>query len=141
MRERIIEFLEVQGLSPARFADEIGVQRSSISHIISGRNNPSFDFILKILTKYKFLNAEWLMRGTGEMFNNQEKEIAKKISTESFTQSNIFSKVKDEQKVENKSTFKPLVTSSDLTVSSIKKIAKVILFYEDKTFTSFSPED
>ena len=46
MKDRLHKIMEAEGLSPAKFADEIGVQRSSISHIISGRNKPSYDFII-----------------------------------------------------------------------------------------------
>ena len=49
MKEQLTRIMEAEGMTPAKFADEIGVQRSSISHIISGRNKPSYDFIVKIL--------------------------------------------------------------------------------------------
>ncbi len=142
MRERIIKFLEVQGLSPARFADEIGVQRSSISHIISGRNNPSFDFIIKILTKYKFINAEWLMRGSGEMFSTEEPKVKIVTSSEKVIQGEIFSQFKETLKLENKNTLRPedLIGKTEVPNTN-KKIDKVILFYDDKTFTAFSPEN
>jgi predicted XRE-type DNA-binding protein len=55
--DRITKVIEFSELSPAEFAEEIGVQRSSISHIISGRNKPSLDFITKI--KSKFPDIEW----------------------------------------------------------------------------------
>ena len=55
MKERIIEFLKAENKSSAQFAEEIGVQPSGISHILSGRNKPSLDFVIKMLEKYKFL--------------------------------------------------------------------------------------
>lgn len=55
MKERILEFLKTENKSSAKLAEEIGVQPSSISHILSGRNNPSLDFVLKMLEKYQFL--------------------------------------------------------------------------------------
>ena len=88
MRERIIKFIETENLAPTKFADEIGVQRSSISHILSGRNNPSFDFIQKILSRYKALNAEWLVMGTGPMYKAME-------------QGNLFSMLKQEPNIFN----------------------------------------
>ena len=63
MKERILEFLKVENKSSAQFADEIGVQPSGISHIISGRNNPSLDFVIKMLNKYPALSADWLIFG------------------------------------------------------------------------------
>ena len=52
MKERILEFLRAENKSSAQFAEEIGVQASGISHILSGRNNPSLDFVMKMLEKY-----------------------------------------------------------------------------------------
>lgn len=65
--KRIEKVLEHYELSPSRFADEIGVQRSNISHILSERNKPSLDLVLKILKRYTDLNAEWLVTGKGKM--------------------------------------------------------------------------
>ena len=63
MKERLLEFLKNENKSSAQLADEIGVQASGISHILSGRNNPSLDFVLKMLEKYSFLSTEWLLFG------------------------------------------------------------------------------
>jgi plasmid maintenance system antidote protein VapI len=67
MKERILEFLRIENRSSAQFAEEIGVQPSSISHIISGRNNPSLDFVIKMLTKYPDISSDWLLFGKGQM--------------------------------------------------------------------------
>lgn len=67
MKERILQFLESERISPAEFADKIGVQRSSMSHILNGRNYPSASFIQKMLQIYPALNSRWLMIGDGTM--------------------------------------------------------------------------
>ena len=75
MKERILEFLKAENKSSAQLADEIGVQPSGISHILSGRNNPSLDFVIKMLDKYRFLSTEWLLFGKGydvQGFKNAE---------------------------------------------------------------------
>ncbi len=71
MIERIKLLLSVKNLSPAQLALEIGVQRSGISHILSGRNKPSLDFIMKILESYPEINESWLLMGNGEMLKNK----------------------------------------------------------------------
>lgn len=70
MKDRIIAFLETINLGSSQFAAEIGVQPSGISHILSGRNNPSLDFVLKVLNRYPELSSEWLLFGKGEMFRD-----------------------------------------------------------------------
>lgn len=60
----------MEDLSPAKFADSIGIQRSGISHLLAGRNKPSFDFITKMLAAYPDLNADWLLTGKGKPYKN-----------------------------------------------------------------------
>lgn len=61
INDKIKQILIDKNLSPSYFADEIGVQRSSISHILSGRNRPSFDIIQKIIRRFPELGYEWIM--------------------------------------------------------------------------------
>ena len=67
MKDRIIQFLSAEHISPAEFADKIGVQRSSMSHILNGRNYPSASFLQKMLQVYPLVNPRWLMIGEGQM--------------------------------------------------------------------------
>ena len=61
--ERIKRIISDSGLSNSSFADKIGVPRSSISHILSGRNNPSLDLIIKILRNFDDINADFILKG------------------------------------------------------------------------------
>ncbi len=70
---RFTKVIEYSELTPAEFAEEIGVQRSSISHIISGRNKPSLDFITKIKTAFPDFEWNWLITGQGEMLISEKK--------------------------------------------------------------------
>ncbi len=71
MKERIILLIRALNFTSAQFADEIGVQKSGISHIISGRNNPSLDFVQKILQRFPEVNMEWLIMGKGSMIKGE----------------------------------------------------------------------
>ena len=70
MNTRLQQFLTMEGLTPARFADIMGIQRSGISHLLAGRNKPSFEFLEKILTAYPNLNPEWLILGKGKPYKD-----------------------------------------------------------------------
>ncbi len=76
MKERLTQLLDQEQLTPSRFADLIGVQRSSVSHVLSGRNNPSYDFLQKTLKTFPGLNAQWLMLGKGSMYEESFQESA-----------------------------------------------------------------
>jgi transcriptional regulator with XRE-family HTH domain len=155
MRDRIVQFITSEGISPARFADEIGVQRSSISHLISGRNNPSFDFIQKMLIRYKHLNAEWLLLGTGNMFKSMKQGVLfdipplvkPEVQTELlFNQPLEDSKNTDDnidiQENVTENTIKKMESVSDVSINSsiTKNAVKVLIFYADKTFAEYIPE-
>ena len=68
MNNRLKQFLAAENITQAQFADTINVVRASVSHVLSGRNNPSFDFIKAMMEKYPKLNIEWLMFGRGKMY-------------------------------------------------------------------------
>ena len=68
---RLKTIIEFFGESASSFSEKIEAQRSSISHIISGRNKPSLDFILKILKTYPDISLYWLLNGKGKMIENK----------------------------------------------------------------------
>lgn len=71
LNERISKVIEYSQFTPSEFADEIDVQRSSISHITSGRNKPSLEFIIKIKSRFPELLWDWLVTGEGEMLKTE----------------------------------------------------------------------
>ena len=75
MNTRLQQFLELENLTPARLADMLGIQRSGLSHILSGRNKPSFDFLNRILTKFPHINADWLMTGRGKAYRDPNESV------------------------------------------------------------------
>jgi len=140
MKDRIIQFLNANNLNSTKFADQIGVQRSSISHILSGRNKPSYDFIEKMLLTYPKLNAQWLITGKGNMFTDQPSLFNEPKADKNLTQRELFIQneienipvitkpEKEKENIESKSDF------------SAKQIEKVMIFYNDGTFKQYKPE-
>lgn len=109
--ERLKTILNHHELSSASFADLIHVQRSSISHLLNGRNKPSLEFIMKINEVFKEVDLQWLLYGEGEYPNENSKNIKKSIK-----QSNTNTITKSNHK---------------------KKIERIIIFYTDGTFDNF----
>lgn len=81
--ERIKRIISDSGLSNSSFADKIGVPRSSISHILSGRNNPSLDLIIKILRNFDDINADFLLKG--EVLHPMDKDSKKDLDNKNMT--------------------------------------------------------
>lgn len=137
MKERIIEFLKAENKSSAQFAEEIGVQPSGISHIISGRNKPSLDFIMKMLEKYRFISTDWLLFGKGSMYKEPEmqklfEESIDFTSKSSENEINIEHDDKQNNKIENK--------HQSITEKAGAVVEKIVWFYKDNSFKEYFPE-
>jgi transcriptional regulator with XRE-family HTH domain len=134
MIERILAILKQKNLSPSQFADEIGVQRSSISHLISGRNNPSLEFIQKILSRFPEINTEWMLTGNGTM--NREGNSESGIINQEGT---LFENPAEPEK---KEIIKPGAARRRVIdpPAEGKRIEKIVFFYSDKSFREFIPE-
>jgi plasmid maintenance system antidote protein VapI len=145
MKDQLIKILTHFGITATRFADEIGVQRSSISHILSGRNKPSYDFILRIIEKYPSLNPSWLLTGNGNMMLTMEES---KKSEEKETVLPLLSpKMNVNTGSENidlqENSQKSVVDISQLKdkVTSVNRIDHVILLFTDGTFTQYNSNE
>lgn len=99
LKERISEIIAYSELSLSEFADEIEVQRSSISHVTSGRNKPSLDFLIKIKNHFPEIKWEWLIEGIGDMLQKVEEEPVKPAIIEKpkpATLPDLFSLINDD---------------------------------------------
>lgn len=143
MKDRIIKFLTHENLTATKFADEIGVQRSSVSHILSGRNNPGFEFIQKILARYKYLNADWLILGSGSMLKKMEqRDLFSEPTT--IPHVPIQSKIQMTTPISTENLTSPedakrIQTGIHAEISASRRIDKIVIFYADKTFEEFLP--
>lgn len=128
MNERLQQFLVAENISASEFADKIGVARAAVSHVTSGRNKPSFDFITGIINHFPALNIEWLLTGRGRMYKNDIRE----------TTGNLFEENEEMEPVQVLP--EPVVPSApaEETVTPVegapKHIEKIIAFYSDNTF-------
>lgn len=164
MKDRLIQLLDLEQLSPSKFADIIGVQRSSISHVLSGRNKPSFDFLQKTLKAFPGLNASWLMLGEGTMYEqmgrpvsgnlfdtksapevpdelpepSEEKEISEMEENGSSKEAQENQEVKHEPvTARNLQGQKPEDTGSEPSSEIPRRIVQVLVFYDDDTFRAY----
>ena len=144
MKERLLEFLKNENKSSAQLAEEIGVQASGISHILSGRNNPSLDFVLKMLEKYQFLSTEWLLFGKGSMYkearmqNLFDYEVAGATDKDRVQNADHQTKnIIDFQDVIKDKLVKDSVQSDYKATSDV---VRIVWFYENSSFEEFFPK-
>jgi transcriptional regulator with XRE-family HTH domain len=145
MKERLQEFLRSENKSSAQLAEEIGVQPSGISHILSGRNNPSLDFVLKMLERYQFLSTDWLLFGKGSMYREiiMQSLFDDARTIDRNVDSHSADKVKDEAREENgKADHEIPEREMHAEGSTAKRTAsKVVMFYNDGSFKEYVPQE
>ncbi|MDX1542338.1 MAG: helix-turn-helix transcriptional regulator [Christiangramia sp.] len=127
---RLNKILDYYDLSAASFADKIEVGRSSISHILSGRNKPSLDFVMKIVKNFPEVELYWLLNGKGSFPSVSETpENTGVVSKEKDATAPIEEPASDK----NPSPLPPVLSSS----SSGKTIQRIVIFYTDGSFDAF----
>lgn len=154
MLQRIKQIIEQEKLSSTQFASEIGVQRSALSHVLSGRNNPSLDFMMKIKTRYPEINLDWLLLGKGKMTGVAEKkesaamQTSKKEPIKESSKEIQFRIKQDEvdEVVESRHVKKNIdqLKSGEMPkqeVADADSPLKIILLYPDDTYKTFTPRN
>lgn len=142
MNTRLQNFIAAENLSQAQLADALNVARANISHILSGRNKPGYDFLEKLISAFPYLNITWLITGKGKMYNNKEtsdpspsdilfpveptEEIAPQVAVNNEPKIQVSS--------ENNS-----IDNTNKTAQNQANISRIIVFYDDKSFQEYSP--
>lgn len=151
--KRLEIILDYYNLNASAFADKIGVQRSSLSHLLSGRNKPSLDFILKIIEVFPDVDLYWILNGKGT-FPKSENKIETFITTPTPTFNNQIVENKIEKQADLFSEELPSKKNtifenskenfSNTHISSTQKnsseIDRIVIFYRNGTFKTYSPE-
>jgi len=145
--KRLEIILDYYNLSASAFADRISVQRSSLSHLLSGRNKPSLDFIIKVIEVFPEVDLYWILNGKGtfpksENTSNRFDEV-KTTSVETpfiqteFDSTDLFSatankNLEKEVQPAEMNHYTPIATTS-------AAIERIVIFYQDGTFKNYIP--
>lgn len=147
MKDRIEAIMKREHMTPSSFAESIEIQRSTLTHILRGRNNPSLDVVMKIHQRFKYVNLDWLLYGNGNMIN-QEK-------TSDDLQHSLFDEneeIKPIPQVDLEYCKEmPLKTAENTYKEPVKeeiryierpprKITEIRIFFDDNTFEIFKGE-
>jgi len=161
MNGRVKTILEVYNLSASKFADMLDIQASGVSHIISGRNKPSYDFIKKLLEVFPDINPDWLILGIGNMNRGVSStiEIQEPNIHQTFVNTNnhVSDAIDNDQAkditpnrpagITVMEQSNPIASSTEYPSAAVSDISrdhdlkKVILLYSDKTFSVYMPEN
>ncbi|MFV0499972.1 MAG: helix-turn-helix domain-containing protein [Bacteroidales bacterium] len=140
IQERILLLMKAQGMTPTQFADEIGIQRSSISHILSGRNNPSLDVILKILGRFKEIDSNWLILGKGNLLKERDLDNSPTLFNLDEDEEIIDKNLKEIDLEEEEKEIKTNNIEIQENIIAIqnpnsqRSISKIIILYNDNSY-------
>ena len=152
MNTRLQQFLAAENITQAQLADSLNVARAGVSHIIAGRNKPSYDFLTALLNRFPRLNIEWLMFGKGKMYKDISDNVKitdKKQDSDllfnddydlfeeqvSYAQETDFTPTKPQESSNTKILNE--ITTKDSTAQSIVKqrnVKKILILFDDGTF-------
>jgi transcriptional regulator with XRE-family HTH domain len=154
IEERIKQIMSTYGLTAGQFAETLGTQASGISHILSGRNKPSLDFITKVLIKFPEIDYNWLVLGKGSMkqlpFKKQEIGEISLFETENLPQTEQLNTKKEPEKELIEPTIEQVQVKEPINEEPIevpcenkekepeqqkrREINRIIVFYNDNTY-------
>ncbi|GAE22671.1 hypothetical protein JCM10003_2309 [Bacteroides pyogenes JCM 10003] len=147
--------MEKENLAPRVFAENIGIQQSTLSHILNDRNKPSLEVVMKVHQAYNYVNLEWLLYGKGEMMaspedSSMETPGGRKDYQRSLFDENTINPCGDSLAQENRKEMpleNPKITHKNIVKQEVKyvekpirKITEIRIFFDDNTYEIFKPE-
>ena len=144
IKDRIKLIMEREEIQPRAFAEAIGVQQSTLSHILNDRNKPSLEVVMKIHQTYNYVNLEWLLYGKGQM-SEVESNLQDMLSSENSINSanNSFaSENRKEIALEFSTNSSEVADNQNVKYAErvAKKITEIRIFFDDNTYETFRPE-
>lgn len=139
LNDKIKQILIDKNISPSYFADEIGVQRSSVSHILSGRNKPSLDIVQKIIRRFPEFGMDWILDEEEIPSVRREKAPVSAVKEDLFEMEDENTVIIEPVKapVEPISPVSTMLNHNKVEASGDKRIERILIFYSDGTFQEF----
>ena len=143
MREKLLNLMKSEQLTASKLAELLDIQPSGISHILSGRNKPSFDLVQKILRRFPRINPDWLLLDKDEMYRTIDIEpqpaTSQSISTEELDETMQQSTVSGMTTPATNSTSASTPAQQIAAAYAPKNgnVKRVIILFDDHTFESY----
>ena len=141
MINRINLILRAKNITARQFAEEIGIQPSGMSHILSGRNNPSLEFLTKVIRRYPEIDANWLLLGRGAMYTSQSAATVTPTLPSTSDAEPVPVNEEPETELWEESNDELELPDDEVKHSPTgRRIVKMVVLYDDHTFAEYRPE-
>ena len=157
LKDRIEKIMQNEAMNAVQFASEIGIQGSTLSHILNGRNKPSLEVMMKILKRFDYINSDWLIFGEGPMnrterqsktptlFDSQDLSNTNTVNYTQKTEQKIeslqshFQQKPEQKEIISESVNSKIPEENKIAPIVIEKIIKrIIVYFNDNTFQEFT---
>ncbi len=140
MKDRIAHIIRAKNLTAAEFAIRLGIQPSNVSHLLSGRNNPSLDFVRKLKETFPEYNLDWIIMGKGPMTVSEPFMTSTPIVEPRLTEmSDMGNKSSASDGSLNANAESPRFPEEQQLPMQSSGLKKMVLVYDDNTFEVLSP--
>lgn len=151
MKEKLLDLMKHEGLKPSQLAEMLGINPAGISHILKDRNKPSFDLLQKILRRFPQLNPDWLLLDSTQMYRDEYADVPKTpaptVAPQLPIDDGLFGSPEIETAAPKAARQEPTGFESSAQPTTVQfpvsrtgaNVQRVVLFYDDQTFESFSP--
>ena len=149
IKDRIKMLMEKENMTSGAFAESIGIQQSTLSHILNGRNKPSLDVIMKVHQKYSSIDLEWLVDVNGNLNEQSQKSISMDFLPSLFDENAInTSNISAEREYRKEmplrepdyNTKEPVKQEVKYIERPPRKITEIRIFFDDNTYETFRGE-
>jgi len=157
LKDRIEKIMQNEAMNAVQFASEIGIQGSTLSHILNGRNKPSLEVVMKILKRFDYINSDWLIFGEGPMsrterqsktptlFDSQDLSNTNTVNYPQKTEQKIeslqshFQQKPEQKEIISESVNSKISEENKIAPVVVEKIIKrIIVYFNDNTFQEFT---
>ncbi len=158
MKEKLQKLMTSEGLKPSQLAEILGVNPAGISHILAGRNKPSYDFIYKLLRHFPQVNPDWLLLDSGGMYRDASQLMAvtgdeiNGVESNNLFSSDFSAPIPSTQRsasptrssagrnIKSDRDQEFLASSSGIANLTEQDVERIVVFYADKTFKTYTPK-
>ncbi|MBR3911279.1 MAG: helix-turn-helix transcriptional regulator [Alistipes sp.] len=144
MREKLQKLMASEQLTASRFAELLGIQPSGVTHLLGGRNKPSFDLVQKILRRFPHINPDWLLldseqmyRADAELTNDQPNQTSNEVAETPVNVENISAAENTTISEGSTSANNSIERLATIGAVNRKNVKRVIVLFDDHTFESF----
>lgn len=146
MKERIAIIMDRENLSPTKLAEILKIQPSNVSHLLSGRNKPSFELMGKVFEAFPHISADWFITGKGEYLKSIDTNSTSNKPQSLFNDKMFVTSVNATESTidtdnSNRTAPSPQEFSKEIEIPQnlISKASRIVVFYDDNTFEEFIP--